>query len=295
MASELDSSKLHNIKGGQTSAGNRATAIYYVNVTETTTWQRVLTLARGAESPDDPVPVYGSSFNPGLDSQPADGTMRATAFDVMQRQPGPGSRLKWKVDVTYEPSSFDQTQLQLDISPADRDARFWTEQMVLDSPRDRGANLQEIKWPWLKESKADGGVPDVRKEETLGPITNAAGIAIGTREFRSIRLPVFVMKSYTLNPFSWIAVQNKFSGSIDPKEDTFAGKVNKGEWNVFNQNVTADEGTCLYLGIETSRPLYWGTIIYYELETRVLYNPFGHDLYVPNVGREYWAPIPDEQ
>lgn len=297
MTATLVSSKLHRMSGRTSAAGNQVMSQYYVDVTEATTPQRVIDLAQGASNNDDnnrPVPQEGAVFSTHLDGQPDNPTLTVNSISAEPRTGSAESTTKWRVDVEYANNSASggtSPARDLDKHPTERRARFRTEQLVVSEPREFGAPEINITWPFLNDDSEtlDFGKP-LRRSGTFssyGPITDASGRRVPQVPQFQRRLPLFVMRSYTLNPFSWIELMEDFT------DDLGRPYVNSVPWDLFGQRKRKKikAGRCMFFSAETSDPQYWGSVIYYDLTVKVLYDKRGHDILVKNEGNDFWAPL----
>lgn len=279
----LESSNLHEVSCVETRSGKQVTAVFHVSVTVSSTEapapQDVIAIAQGAES-GDKVPRIGDTFDFLATVGASDAFIECDSITARQRIPGPESRLKWRVTCVYKSPELRNNSVdpEVGVSPEQREARFWVENRYVNVPRDRGRNVQPIKFPYKKENSRDEDPPVPRPADTDGPVTNAAGHRYGAVPTRRIQLPTFVYKKNVLNPFSFINVVRDFRDS-----------VNAEEWNVFGTGQLVSAEFCLFNSIEISRPQYWGeSLIYFELECRVDYNPDGHLIEVRNEGAMAW-------
>lgn len=284
MAATLETSKLTELDSVLTPRGLRVVAKYRVKVTEPTAPQQVVVLAQSATGTNDAVGVIGEQFDVTINSvQHVDAAIFLSQIQARQRLSGPEGRLAWWVTATYENPQSRPTQLDdIEPNPLLRPAEVWTEELVTTRERAFGKNREAIVWQW--QCPRFIGKPVPRKAGTFGPITNAAGFRYGPIPTLQIREPVFVFKKNVSDPFAWVAVDNQFRS-----------KVSSHIWDVYNTGYDAAAGTCRYMGIQTSRPKYWGlkkgqeTLRYYELECRVHYSPDGHDVLQRNEGDKYWV------
>jgi hypothetical protein len=289
MASTLVQSEVYSIDGETGLSGAMVNVIYNVAVSEVTTPQRVIQLAQGASGSDAAVPLVGDNFTTEFDGQPQDNSMVCDRIKAKQRTSGPSGRLKWQVTATYKNPSLGgggARNPELAKPPLLRAPEFWTEDLVLTVARDRGKNEKQMRWPFLNPTgdPSRNKTPAIREPNTPGPVTNAAGRRYGQVETKQERLPVFVYKKNTANPFAWITIDN-----------TFRDTVNKAAWDVFGTGKRISSRLGRYLSAVTSRPQYFGKLTYYELEVRVLYSNrringkiVGHDIVQRNEGSEYW-------
>lgn len=299
MTAALVSSRLHSIGGNTGLTGASVTARFYVRVDEPTTPQQVILLAQGADDSDDdnrPVPFVGAPFKTHLDGQTTpDNSIIVSNISAEQREPGVDKRLAWVVVVQYQNRNASAIAgRELNLRPTERKARFRTEIYIQQELRDRGENQQALKYAFLVDSNDPlrdnvRGKPETRDKGTDGPITNASGRLVSQVPVFDRRLPVFVMMTYTLNPFEWISINDNYT------DEEGKPYVNDKEWRIFNQRKKAGPRRCMFFGAEISDPLYWGRegaeAIYYELRVKVLYDKRGHDIRVRNEGVDYWREL----
>jgi hypothetical protein len=260
---------------------------YVVDLDGVTTPQRVIELGQGASAPNDTVPQKDANFTTSLDSQPEDASIIAEDITAKQRESGPGGRKAWWVDVTYRNPSLSGIDPQENLNPLLRMPRLWTEHLVITEDRDFGRNEKDIKWPWLDEPKFDTvspsagdlkiAKPAVRPGDTFGPVTNASGLRFGPYPQRQIRLPVFVFQKNVSNPYSYL-----------PTHDLFSESMNSTPWKIYDQPVSVKAGSAAFMGMTTSKPKFWGSLTYYELQSRVVYDSALHFIRQRNEGIHFW-------
>lgn len=288
--------KVVSANSSQSIRGATVNVMWYVGVTEPTAPQRVVELAQDVTADSSvgayPVPRINDAWNDDLqfrDETFADALVFCDEIKAKPRGSGAGWASKWQIDVVYKSPNLRTLERlpQESVDPRNRDPQFWTESLVITEPRDSGKNQQAIKWPWLltpaepaeegAEGPEDVPKPQAREVGELGPVTNAAGFRYGSIETIQVRLPLFCFKSFTTSPFAWIGIDTEYRKT-----------VNKDDWDVFNTGQNVSAGTCRFYDVDTSTPLLWGDLVYYEVITRVLYNKDGHNIRVRNEGDRFW-------
>lgn len=252
--------------------GNEVVAVYKGQGTPTTA-QVAISDAQGLG-----LPQIGQSFSSSIGNNSIFDS--SVECDEIHARPTDAARTHWTFVVTFRhPSGINPSgggvNPNIKLPPSQRTMEFWTETLVQPKQREFGFNLPEIRWPFLKNGDKTLG-PEVRKPNTFGPITNAAGMKAETDALQ-VRLPIFVAQKSVTSPFSWIDINTDFE--LRTNDDT---------WDIFGTGKTVSAGTCLYWSIDSTRPQYFGSVRYFDLEVRVLYNPDGHELVVPNEGSQVW-------
>lgn len=271
----LESCKIAYTRGHQSS--NSAEVIVAYNLTvanrESVPFQRAVELGQSASGSNDRIRQVGEGWDLAIADE-TDVLTELDRIDGTQKSQSAESGHAWTLFATYRSPNLRQRTVDPSREdPRTRNPEFWVDSVHRQKPRDFGENLDEIKHPWVGVD----GEPAVRAVGTSGPVTNAAGFRYGEIETITEKLPLFCVKTFTTEPFAWVSI-----------DDNFGLKVNSEDWNVFGTGQEVSAGSCLFYDIQSSHPMYWGNITYYELVTRVLYNRLGHDIRVRNEGDKAW-------
>jgi hypothetical protein len=284
----VTSCSLVSTRSSNTSSGIVVTGEYNITASTKSPAHVIETEARSA-SPN-PLPKRGNTFSVAIDSTSF--TEEALVVDSVQlrsRATDADAPTKWRASVTWKQTLSNGVNgiIDLHLPPRQRRAEFWMEQMQIARRRDIGVNQQEIRWPF--SLNATTGKPEQRDVGANGPVTNSAGQRVENVPVHEVFLPIFVVKRNILNPYSVIKIVDQFGG-----KRFSSPKVNENAWDIWRTGQTASARRCMFHSVEVSRPQYYNDEPYYEMEVRVLYDPLGHDIDIPDQGDLYWLDLTQE-
>lgn len=200
----------------------------------------------------DTVPLLFSTY-----SLLGDADANSFCQDMSCKRQKAADRTRFQVDVSWTPIDGDEDDdSDTDSNPLLRPVRYSGDWEEVQVPIEEAWNLDALT-----------GLTPSRAVDTLGPITNAAGVVPGSPFMRTIRLPVLVAKkNYATLDEIWV-IGADFTDSVN--DATFKGRP---------------AGEALYRGIDSGEQQYAGGRAYYEGTHRIAFYGGGWKVSLVNRG-----------